>query len=173
VRTQLLPTETTTLTTRLHPITLTWSVLWVVFHFGLTICCLAIGARAAVDAFFFGMMLWAITKLAWKYANWSQTFLQLSTLRIIYNAGLLSQKTRQLPIHRITDFGYEQTWLGRIFGYGTFILDTAGNASGEDAKLRYIDFIPSSDDVYHHLCTLVYPTRRVEEFPDNALDDAT
>ncbi len=47
---------------------------------------------------------------------------------------------------------YERPFLGRILGYGTFILESAG----QDQALREIDHLPIPDELYRDVCALLF-----------------
>jgi len=50
---------------------------------------------------------------------------------------------------------FRQSFLGRILGYGTFILESAG----QDQALSNVDFIPYPEQLYLEVCELLFPNQ--------------
>ena len=46
-------------------------------------------------------------------------------------------------------------FLGRVFGYGTFDLESAG----QDQALKKVDFIPYPEQLYLEVCALLFPSK--------------
>jgi hypothetical protein len=57
-----------------------------------------------------------------------------------------------MPIGKVTDLTYKQTVNGRMLGYGTLIVESAGQIQA----LNYIDFLPKPEQVFDALSDLVF-----------------
>jgi Bacterial PH domain len=57
-----------------------------------------------------------------------------------------------MPLARVTDMRYQRSPLGRILGYGTFVLESAG----QDQALSSINFLPDPDELYREVCELLF-----------------
>jgi len=55
----------------------------------------------------------------------------------------------------VTDMTFRQSFPGRIFGYGTFILESAG----QDQALSNVPFIPYPEQLYLEVCELLFPNQ--------------
>ena len=84
------------------------------------------------------------------------------------------QKVAMMPLIKVTDMSYQRSVPGRIFGYGRFVLESAG----QDQALRQVDWVPHPDVTYRILCTEIFgvPSRERVTDPDRDdgyLDDGT
>lgn len=95
-----------------------------------------------------GVLGWA----AWEWIQWRHTRVIATDKRIVLFEGWINHKVSMMPLKKVTDMGYERSVLGRILGYGTFILESAG----QDQALSKIDFVPDPDDNYRAICSAVF-----------------
>lgn len=102
------------------------------------------------------LLLW----LLWKIANWAVDYFVVTSHRMIYTSGVITRKVAMMPLVKVTDMSYQRDFFGRIFGYGEFILESAG----QDQALRAVDHIPYPEQLYLEVCGLIFPSK------DNADD---
>jgi hypothetical protein len=57
-----------------------------------------------------------------------------------------------MPVSKITDMTYERTLFGRMLGYGTLILESAGQIQA----LNRIEFLPRPEEVFDAISELVF-----------------
>jgi len=57
-----------------------------------------------------------------------------------------------MPLVKVTDMTFQRSFLGRLFGYGTFILESAG----QDQALSTVDYIPYPEQLYLEVCSLIF-----------------
>lgn len=81
---------------------------------------------------------------AWQWIEWRNTRVVATDKRIVLFEGWLKHKVSMMPLKKVTDMAYERSIPGRILGYGTFILESAG----QDQALSRIDFVPHPDANY-------------------------
>lgn len=96
----------------------------------------------------FAVVGWA----AWKWIEWRHTRVVATTKRIVLFEGWINHKVSMMPLKKVTDMAYERSVLGRILGYGTFVLESAG----QDQALSSIEFVPDPDDNYRAICSVVF-----------------
>ena len=77
-----------------------------------------------------------------------------------------TRRVRAVPLSKITHTDYRRTLSGRLLGYGTISLDSAGSHDG----LRELTSIPRPDEVYRLIMSLVSGGSR-SEVTDAALAD--
>jgi hypothetical protein len=65
-----------------------------------------------------------------------------------------------MPLSKVTDMSFQRSSLGRILGYGEFILESAG----QDQALRVVDHLPYPEQLYLEVCGLIFKDK--EESPD-------
>jgi hypothetical protein len=57
-----------------------------------------------------------------------------------------------MPLSKVTDMSFQRSTLGRILGYGEFILESAG----QDQALRIVDHLPYPEQLYLEVCGLIF-----------------
>jgi membrane protein YdbS with pleckstrin-like domain len=90
--------------------------------------------------------------LVWKAVNWAVDFFVVTSHRILLTAGVFTRKVNMMPLTKVTDMSFQRTFAGRIFGYGEFIVESAG----QDQALRNIDHIPYPEQLYLEVCGMLF-----------------
>jgi len=88
-------------------------------------------------------------------ATWSVEYFVVTSRRMILTSGLLTRKVAMMPLNKVTDMSFQRSLGGRLFGYGEFILESAG----QDQALRNIPFIPYPEQLYLEVCDLLFPSK--------------
>src|SRR5690348_15278703 len=153
----LLPHEQDVITVRKHPAVLVAPVAWAVI--GLIIAAVVSDTLLRHNA---GLtwIVWAIWGLVflrflWAAINWAVDYFVVTSHRFIQTSGLLSRKVAMMPLVKVTDMTFERSFLGRLLGYGTFILESAG----QDQALSRVDHIPYPEQLYLEVCALLFPSK--------------
>jgi uncharacterized membrane protein YdbT with pleckstrin-like domain len=89
---------------------------------------------------------------AWKVADWWVERFVVTDRRIILTSGILTRKVAMMPLVKVTDMSYQRPLVGRILGYGEFVMESAG----QDQALRNINFVPNPDILYLDMCDLLF-----------------
>lgn len=98
----------------------------------------------------------ALLRLAWTVAAWAAERIVLTDRRIFKLGGLLSRRVDSMPLRRVTDFSYRRSPLGMVLGYGTFVVETAG----QEQALSRIEHLPNPDGFYRTVAWLVFGDTR-------------
>jgi hypothetical protein len=104
------------------------------------------GAPLLVDALVLGFLA-LVARLGWKWFEWTHSLFFFTPYRIIYIHGIVTRKLAMLPIGKVTDMRYDRSPNGQLFGYGTFIIESAG----QEQALRELDFVPDPDATYKQI----------------------
>jgi uncharacterized membrane protein YdbT with pleckstrin-like domain len=89
---------------------------------------------AAMAAFF---LLFAALWLGYVVLDWYHEQFAVTDKRILLLSGIFVRKLGIMPLIKVTDLTYERNLWGRLLGYGTFIIESAG----QDQALSRIDFV--------------------------------
>jgi uncharacterized membrane protein YdbT with pleckstrin-like domain len=153
----LLPHEQEVITVRKHPAVLLAPVAWAVL--GLVIAAVLSDTLLRHES---GLtwIVWAIWGLVflrflWAAINWSVDYFIITSHRFIETTGLFTRNVAFIPMAKVTDFTFRRSFLGRVFGYGTFIVESAG----QDQALDNVDFIPYPEQLYLEACSLLLPAK--------------
>ena len=107
-------------------------------------------------------ILWALLLLrtAVKVFEWNENYFVVTSQRMLLSTGLVTKKVNMMPLAKVTDMSFQRSTLGRILGYGEFILESAG----QDQALRIVDHLPYPEQLYLEVCGLIFKDK--EESPD-------
>ena len=77
-------------------------------------------------------------RMVWKTVNWAVDFFVVTSQRMLLTTGVLTRKVAMMPLAKVTDMSFRRSFAGRLFGYGEFIVESAG----QDQAFRIVDHIP-------------------------------
>jgi membrane protein YdbS with pleckstrin-like domain len=100
------------------------------------------------------VMLW----VAWQIADWWYDRFILTNKRVMVVSGIITRNVAMMPLLRVTDMKYVQSPIGRLFNYGTFELESAG----QEQALRSITNLPNPNDLYLRIVEEMYEPEAVE-----------
>ncbi len=101
------------------------------------------------------LMLWLI----WDVANWAVDYFVITSDRILLMSGLFTRSINMMPLSKVTEMSFHRTFVGRMLGYGDFVVE----AAGKDAVLRNIDHIPYPEQLYLVVCGRIFKDAAVVE----------
>jgi len=99
-------------------------------------------------------LLWLIllARLALRVYEWSENYFVVTSQRMLLASGLVTRKVNMMPLAKVTDMSFQRSTLGRLLGYGQFVLESAG----QDQALRIVDFLPYPEQLYLEVCGLIF-----------------
>ena len=59
--------------------------------------------------------------------------------RFMLATGIVTRKVNMMPLAKVTDMSFQRSPMGRILGYGEFILESAG----QDQALSNVGYLPT------------------------------
>lgn len=153
----LLPHEQQVITVRRHPAVLSGPILLTVA--GLILAAVLSDTILAHQSATL-LLVWAVWGLVllWligKTASWAVDYFVVTSHRMILTSGLITRKVAMMPLVKVTDMTFQRSFLGRLLGYGTFILESAG----QDQALSTVDHIPYPEQLYLEVCALIFPSK--------------
>jgi hypothetical protein len=164
----LLPHERQFITIRRHPavligpsvLTLAWPVAA-----GVLTATILHGNKPLVTVVWIGWLL-LFVRMIWKCLDWARTFLVITSQRILLTSGVSTRKVVMLPLAKVTDMSLQRSYLGRLLGFGQFIMESVG----QDQALRMVDHIPYPEQLYLEICGLIFRSNE-EASPDEPDSD--
>ncbi|GAA1777836.1 PH domain-containing protein [Luedemannella helvata] len=90
--------------------------------------------------------------LLWDVLEWYLCRFVLTNKRVMLIEGVFNRTVAMMPLARVTDMKYTQTALGRVLGYGTFEIESAG----QDQALRNVQNLPNPTDLYLQVVEEMY-----------------
>lgn len=147
----LLPSERLVVSVRRHPVVLARFV-FEVLGAGIVAGWLAAQVGPDNDDLLWWLFLAVCARAVWKAMEWSNDRFIVSDRRFMLVSGLLTRRVAMMPLRRVTDLTYEKPLVGRVVGYGTFVLESAG----QDQALHKIGYLPSPDLLYAAVSDLLF-----------------
>ncbi len=95
-----------------------------------------------------GLLGWTV----WQLSEWRSDWFLATDKRLLLRYGLLTRKVAMMPLSKVTDMSYNRSVPGRVFGYGRFVLESAG----QDQALRTIEWVPRPDETYRIICAEIF-----------------
>lgn len=97
-------------------------------------------------------VLGALVHYALRVGEWWMRHFIVTRRRVLLTSGVIVRTVTLLPLRRITDLTWEETFFGQILGYGSFRFESAG----QDQALRHITFMPDAKNVYQQVSSLLF-----------------
>ncbi|MFD2028361.1 PH domain-containing protein [Promicromonospora aerolata] len=91
-------------------------------------------------------------RLLYKWLEWRARWFVMTDRRLLLLDGFLVHRVAMMPSEKVTDLGYERTPLGQVLGYGTFVLETAG----QDQALDRVTWVPRPDARYRLIIAALF-----------------
>ncbi|MPZ82863.1 MAG: PH domain-containing protein [Actinophytocola sp.] len=150
----LLDSERRVIRVRLH-----WACLaWDIFE------AIALLAVAVMISYLLPPSLWLVQNILWYAAlfvvlrftylvlSWWVERIVVTDKRVMMTTGIITTKVLMMPITKVTDLTYKRTLAGRLLGYGTMVVESAGQIQA----LNNIDYLPKAEQVYDAISELVF-----------------
>jgi uncharacterized membrane protein YdbT with pleckstrin-like domain len=155
----LLPHERSCITVRKHPAELAGPLILVS---GGLLAAGELTRRSVRPKIVWGAYLPVLLYFLQRVAAWQATYFTVTDMRMILVSGFAVRKVAMMPLAKVTDMSFQRSALGRLLGYGEFIVESAG----EEQALRTIDFLPYPEQLYLEVCSLVFPDAVAETQQD-------
>jgi uncharacterized membrane protein YdbT with pleckstrin-like domain len=113
-----------------------------------------------------GLGLAVVVWLAlWPWLVWRTTHYVFTNERVILREGVLSRDGRDIPLGRVNDVSFSHSLVGRMLGYGTLTIESAG----ERGQVVLTD-LPKVEQTQSALYELVEHDRDKHTFDDDDRD---
>jgi hypothetical protein len=149
----LLPTERRVIRVRQH---------WALLAKDLTLTGLFLLAMVAVQSYFpdsavvdnvtFYLGLAAVLRFTVKTILWWIERIVITDKRVMLAQGIITQRVGMMPLSKVTDLTFERSLGGRMLGYGTIVVESAGQIQA----LNRIDYVPRPEEIYEALSELIF-----------------
>ena len=149
----LLPTERRVIRVRMH-----WAVmakdltLTGLFLLLMVVLQEYLPTSVVVDNLTFYLALAAVLRFTLKTIMWWIERIVITDKRVMLAQGILTHKLAMMPLSKVTDLTFERSLNGRMLGYGTIIVESAGQVQGLDR----IDYMPRPEEIYEALSELIF-----------------
>jgi uncharacterized membrane protein YdbT with pleckstrin-like domain len=149
----LLPTERRVIRVRQH-----WAFMWKhVAQTALFLVAMVVVERflpdsVLIDNLTFYLALVAVLRFTVLTILWWIERIVITDKRVMLAQGIVMHSVGMMPLGKVTDLTFQRSLGGRIMGYGTLIVESAGQIQA----LNRIDYMPRPEEIYEALSELVF-----------------
>jgi uncharacterized membrane protein YdbT with pleckstrin-like domain len=112
----------------------------------------AVGDNVVVDNLTFYLGLMAVVRFTVLTILWWIERIVITNKRVMLAQGIITHRVGMMPLGKVTDLTFERSLSGRMFGYGTMVVESAGQIQA----LNRIDYMPRPEEIYEALSELVF-----------------
>ncbi len=148
----LLPQEQDTMTIRRHPAML-------LRHIGESLGGLVVAGVLTflVSQPLFVKLIWCawlilFARLLTRFFEWYDEYFAVTKVRVILVTGLIAKRVDMMPLSKITDLTVDRSIMGRMLGYGTLVLESAG----QDQALSKVEYVPEPEAIYLEISSAAF-----------------
>ena len=125
---------------RRHPMAIFLPVLRLLLAAALSLLALLVDPRVGLLLILASLVIGA--QALWRILEEHMDRFVITNMRVFRVHGILAQHRATMPMSRILDITVDKPFLGRIFGYGHFVFESAA----QDQGLRDIRFVGQPDE---------------------------
>jgi membrane protein YdbS with pleckstrin-like domain len=93
-----------------------------------------------------------VIRLLFRIYAWLEDYFVVTSARLLLATGVFRKTVNMMPLTKVTDMRFERSAIARVLGYGTFIVESAG----QDQALSRIDHLPYPEQLYIEVCGLIF-----------------
>ncbi len=93
------------------------------------------------------LLLLILVRALWRTFEWYREWFVGTDRRLMLTLGIITRKVAMIPLSKVTDMRYDRPPIGQIIGYGSFILESAG----QDQAFREVEYVPHPDLLYRRI----------------------
>jgi uncharacterized membrane protein YdbT with pleckstrin-like domain len=149
----LLPTERRVIRVRQH-----WASVWkeltltALFVLGLVVLERYLPDGVLVDNLTFYLALVAVLRFTVLVILWWTERIVVTDKRLMLSRGIITHNLGMMPLSKVTDLTFQRSLGGRMLGYGTVIVESAG----QNQAFERIKYVPRPEEVYEAISELVF-----------------
>jgi uncharacterized membrane protein YdbT with pleckstrin-like domain len=84
--------------------------------------------------------------------EWTDEFFAVTKVRVMLVTGLFERRVDMMPLSKVTDLTVNRSIMGRMLGYGTVVLESAG----QDQALSTVKYVPEPESIYLHISAAAF-----------------
>lgn len=145
----LTPAEKIVFRTRLHWVRIVrpWLLFFVVLLLTGLVGSRFTGRSDNVSGALFLVVLGFLVYAGWRTFEWYREWFVGTDRRLMLTLGILTRKVAMIPLGKVTDMRYDRSPTGQLLGYGSFVLESAG----QEQAFREVRYVPNPDVLYRRI----------------------
>jgi membrane protein YdbS with pleckstrin-like domain len=110
------------------------------------------GSDIIIDNVTFYLALVATLRFTANTILWWIERIVVTDKRVMIAQGIVVHNVGMMPLGKVTDLTFRRSLSGRMLGYGTMVVESAGQIQA----LNQIDYMPRPEEIYEALSELVF-----------------
>ena len=98
----------------------------------------------------------AVLRFAWKVLEWWVELIVITDKRFLITSGIIVTKISMMPITKVTDMSYLRSFAGRLLGYGTLRVESAG----QKQDLERVSYLPKPEATFDAISELIFGEKK-------------
>ncbi|WP_433871488.1 PH domain-containing protein [Saccharopolyspora sp. CA-218241] len=157
----LLDSERRVIRVRRHWACLVWDLFEAV---GLLVGLVMVSYLLPQENAVFQNILWyaglvVLVRFTYQILDWYVERIVVTDKRFLMTTGIFTTNVAMMPITKVTDLTFARTLLGRVLGYGTLVVESAGQIQA----LNRIEYVPNPDEVEDAISHLVFGDKKNQQ----------
>jgi membrane protein YdbS with pleckstrin-like domain len=103
--------------------------------------------------------LLVLVRFTYKVLDWYVERIVVTDKRFMITMGIFTSSVQMMPITKVTDLTYHRSVPGRMFGYGTMVVESAGQIQA----LNKIEYLPNPEEVFDAISQLVFGEKKAQK----------
>lgn len=99
-----------------------------------------------------------VLRFTYQTIEWWVERIVVTDKRFMMTTGVFTIKVLMMPISKVTDLTFKRTVWGRTLGYGTIVVESAGQIQA----LNQIEYLPRPEQVYDAISELVFGDKKAQ-----------
>ncbi len=100
-----------------------------------------------------------LLRFTYQILDWYVERIVVTDKRFMITTGIFTTKVAMMPIGKVTDLTFQRTIPGRMFGYGTMVVESAGQIQA----LNRIEYLPSPEEINDAISGLVFGEKKAQQ----------
>jgi uncharacterized membrane protein YdbT with pleckstrin-like domain len=152
----LLPTERRVIRVRMHWVSMAKDLVLTGLFLLLMVAVRSyLPSGAIIDNLTFYLALAAVIRFSIRTYEWWNERIVITDKRVMLDRGIITHRVGMMPLSKVTDLTFERTVAGRLLGYGTVIVESAG----QNQAFEKIKYVPRPEEVYEAISEMIFGDR--------------
>ncbi|MEV4647198.1 PH domain-containing protein [Saccharopolyspora sp. NPDC049426] len=118
----------------------------------------------AGSSWLFQNILWyaglvVLIRFTYQVLDWYVERIVVTDKRFLMTTGIFTTNVAMMPVTKVTDLTFHRSLMGRMLGYGTLIVESAGQIQA----LNRIEYVPNPTEVEDAISGLVFGDKKGQQ----------
>ncbi|ASO18564.1 putative membrane protein YdbT with pleckstrin-like domain [Actinoalloteichus hoggarensis] len=102
--------------------------------------------------------LLVVLRFSYYVIEWWVERIVVTDKRFMLTTGVFETNVAMMPVTKVTDLTFRRTLMGRFFGYGTLVIESAGQIQA----LNKVEYCPNPEEINDAISELVFGDKKAQ-----------